>query len=191
MKKRRGAGNRGGRGRAGSGKRGDAKKPRYWKEKPGQRGFSSKSRKKVKALNLGVVHEQLNFWLEKGLATKKPAGYEIELKKLGYNKLLGTGPVKQKLIIITDFASKKAIDKVKKAGGEVKVLQVKKEKVKKAPVKKKVEQEEVEEKIEEVQQKSAKPDFAGSTDQDLLKSKISEGSYGTKAEPKEGEKKEN
>ena len=32
MKKRRGAGNRGGRGNAGSGKRGDAKKQRYQKK---------------------------------------------------------------------------------------------------------------------------------------------------------------
>ena len=33
MKKRRGAGHRGGRGAAGSGKRGDAKKPSIWNEK--------------------------------------------------------------------------------------------------------------------------------------------------------------
>ena len=84
------------------------------------------------------------------------------LKKLGYNKLLGKGRAKEKLFIITDFASKKALEKVKKAGGEVKVLHVKKEKVKKEPVKKKVEKVEVEEKIEEV-----------------------------KEEPKEGEKKQN
>ena len=35
------------------------------------------------------------------------------------------------------------------------------------------------ENMEGKQQKSAKPDFAGSTNQDLLKSKISEGSPGT------------
>jgi large subunit ribosomal protein L15 len=41
MKKRRGAGSRGGKGKAGSGKRGDAKKPMYWKDKNyfGKKGF--------------------------------------------------------------------------------------------------------------------------------------------------------
>ncbi|GEM_PF-257867 len=141
MKKRRGAGNRGGRGRAGSGKRGDAKKPLYWKVKSGKKGFTSKNRKKIKALNLGAIHENLNAWLEKGLAIKKPAGYEIELKKLGYNKLLGTGAVKEKLIIITDFASKKAVGKVKKAGGDVRVLQKTQEKVQKVQKKQKAQGE--------------------------------------------------
>ena len=102
MKKRRGAGNRGGRGRAGSGKRGDAKKPSYWYEKTGKKGFTSKSRKKIKALNISVIHDKLNSWLEQGLVVKKPGGYELELKKLGYNKLLGRGYVKEKLIIITE-----------------------------------------------------------------------------------------
>lgn len=148
MKKRRGAGNRGGRGRAGSGKRGDAKKPSYWKQKAGvgaAKGFSSKNRKKIKALNLEIVRKKLNHWIEQGLVVKKPAGYEVELKKLGYNKLLGKGDLKEKLIIITPFASKKAVDKVKKAGGEVKVLYVKKKKTNKAPsdVKKGFEKEEV------------------------------------------------
>ncbi|MBW2991143.1 uL15 family ribosomal protein [Candidatus Woesearchaeota archaeon] len=172
MKKRRGAGHRGGRGRAGSGKRGDAKKPSYWKEKTGRKGFASMSRKKIKALNLEEVHNKLNLWLKQGLVVKKPVGYEIELKKLGYNKLLGKGGVKEKLFIITDFASKKALEKVKKAGGEVKSLQVKKKKVKKAPVKKKVKEEEVQEGAEEVKAERAKD----------VKEEV-------KAESKKGEKK--
>ncbi len=141
MKKRRGAGNRGGRGRAGSGKRGDAKKPSYWKEKTGKRGFTSKSRKKIRALNLEVIHNKLNSWLEQGLVLKKPTGYEVELKKLGYNKLLGKGNVKVKLNIITGFASKRAIEKVKKAGGDVKVLRLKVKKEKREGVKEKKQEE--------------------------------------------------
>jgi len=142
MKKRRGAGHRGGRGRAGSGKRGDAKKPSFWKERAGRTGFTSKSRKKIKALNLEVIHAKLDSWLKKGFVIKKPAGYELELKKLGYNKLLGKGSVKEKFIIIADFASKKAVDKVKKVGGDVKVLQEKKVKTKVKKEKKKEEEDE-------------------------------------------------
>ncbi|MBU1199045.1 MAG: uL15 family ribosomal protein [Nanoarchaeota archaeon] len=130
MKKRRGAGHRGGRGRAGSGKKGDAKKPSYWKEKK-IIGFTSKSRKNVKAVNLDVISNYLNIWLEKGFATKKPTGYEIDLKKAGYDKVIGRGTIKQKLIIIANFASKKAVERVKEAGGEIKILQVKKVKIKK------------------------------------------------------------
>ena len=55
MKKRRGAGNRGGRGNAGSGKRGDAKKGRYVgkiKHYFGKRGFKIKDQEKVNAVSI-------------------------------------------------------------------------------------------------------------------------------------------
>lgn len=138
MKKRRGAGNRGGRGRAGSGKRADTKKPSYWKQKIDKKGFVFKRSRRIKAINLEFINKNLNTWLKKGLIVKKPAGYEVELIKMGYNKLLGTGKIKEKFIIITSFASKKAVEKVKKAGGEVRVLQVKKEKPQKTHIKKRV-----------------------------------------------------
>ena len=154
MKKRRGAGNRGGRGRAGSGKKGDAKKPSYWKEKTGKRGFSSKNRKKIRAINLDMIHKNLNSWLKKGIITKKAAGYEVELKKLGYDKLLGTGRVGEKLIIITNFASKRAVNKVRKAGGDVRVLQ---DKVvqEEEPEGERVEEKKEGEKIKEVREEEA------------------------------------
>jgi large subunit ribosomal protein L15 len=118
MKKRRGAGNRGGRGRAGSGKRGDGKKPSYWREEK-KKGFTSKNRLKINAINLSQIQNNLAVWTEKKLVNKTAKGYEIELKKLGYNKVLGTGLVTEKLLIKTDFASAKANEKVKTAGGEI------------------------------------------------------------------------
>jgi large subunit ribosomal protein L15 len=118
----KGAGNRGGRGRAGTGKRADTKKPSYWHLPVGKHGFTSKSRMKIKAINLEDILKNLPVWAEKGLVAKSPAGHTIELGKLGYNKLLGNGAVPEKLIILTDFASKNAVEKVKEAGGEVKVL---------------------------------------------------------------------
>ena len=54
----------------------------------------------------------------------------------------------------------------------------------------KEEEEQVEEKGNKTQQKSAKHDFADSTNQDLLKSKISEGSYRTKEKNKQEKKEE-
>lgn len=128
----KGAGNRGGRGRAGTGKRADAKKPSFWKEPTGKHGFTSKNRKKINAINLEEIRLNLALWAEKGFATKISGGYQIDAKKAGYDKLLGTGEAKEKLFITIDFASKNAIEKVKVTGGEVKVLKtiIKKEKKK-------------------------------------------------------------
>jgi large subunit ribosomal protein L15 len=153
----KGAGNRGGRGRAGTGKRADTKKPSYWKtETPGRFGFTSKSkmsRTKRQAINLEDVHFHLAAWVDKGLALKSPKGYDIELKKAGYDKLLGTGDIKEKLFIITDFASKNAVEKVKEAGGEVKVLKTIVKKVKKKAEKPKKKAEAAEEKEENEEEK--------------------------------------
>jgi large subunit ribosomal protein L15 len=128
----KGAGNRGGRGRAGTGKRADAKKPSYWTIPTGKRGFTSKNRMGLKAINIMDVYANLNEWMAKGFAKKIPAGFEVDLTRTGYDKLLSTGYMKEKLFITTDFASKNAVEKVKAAGGEVKVLKtiVKKEKKK-------------------------------------------------------------
>ncbi len=110
-KKHRGAGNRGGKGMAGTGKRGDSIKTLIWKNKKyfGKYGFTSKSVVKINAVNIDYVEEKLS---------SKDGGV-IDLGKLGYNKLLGKGQIKNKLKIKVDMASAKAIDKIKKAGGEV------------------------------------------------------------------------
>jgi hypothetical protein len=58
--------------------------------------------------------------------------YTINLKDVGYNKLLSTGNVTKKLMITVDYATGKAVDKIKKAGGEVKVIMAKAKKEAKA-----------------------------------------------------------
>lgn len=123
MKKRRGAGNRGGRGLAGSGKRAAHKVQqiikRFGTGYLGKHGFTSKSRSKVKGINLKEIETKLNEYMEKGLIKKEGDSYSVELSKLGYNKLLGTGQIKNKFKITTKFVSKKAKEKVEKMGGEV------------------------------------------------------------------------
>lgn len=121
-KKHRGQGNRGGRGMAGTGKRADSKKPSIWKDKDyfGKHGFVSKTPKvKINAVNISYVEEHLNIFLSKNLIKKENEVYNVELEKLGFNKLLGDGNVSLKFKIKTPYASKTAIDKVKEAGGEV------------------------------------------------------------------------
>ena len=123
MKKHRGAGNRGGRGRAGSGKRGDSKKPCNWKEKHyGKFGFKKKNKVALKSINLRTLENMLNSLLEKKLVTEENGIYSIDLNKLGYDKLLASGKITKKFKITALYSSGNAVEKVKKAGGEITVL---------------------------------------------------------------------
>jgi len=128
---------------AGTGKRGDQKKPSVWKDKHyfGKWGFISKSRApETYGIDIKTIEDRLDTLIKKGLAKQEGATITINLEDLGYNKLLSTGNVTKKLIITTDFATQKAVDKVKKAGGEVKLLVVKQPKVKAAVKKEKTEE---------------------------------------------------
>lgn len=118
MKKRRGAGNRGGRGNAGSGKRGDAKKPHYWKDGTNKPGFATKF-KTPKALNIAYLQNHCNGLVEKKLMAITNGVYEIDLKVLGADKLVSKGTVSKKFKITVTNASTAAIEKIKAAGGEV------------------------------------------------------------------------
>ncbi len=121
-KKHRGKGHQGGAGMAGTGKRADSKKPSIWKDPHyfGKYGFISKTPKvKINPINIDDIEQHLNNFISSNLVKKESDYYTIELEKLGYNKLLGDGKVSIKLRIKTPFASKTAIEKIKKAGGEV------------------------------------------------------------------------
>lgn len=135
MKKHRGAGNRGGRGMAGTGKHGDAKKPSIWKTPYfGKRGFHNpnpKKNKDIKEITLKDVEEKLAFWKKKGFVKEENGVSVIDLAKIGFTKLLSNGKATKKLKLIIKYASKGAIERVQKAGGEV--LTAKKEKVKEKP----------------------------------------------------------
>ncbi len=130
MKKRRGAGNRGGRGNAGTGKRGDAKKPEIWKNAKyfGKYGFSSKSRAPTMVtINIKTLEDRADSLVKKGYVKFENNAYVIDLAELGYNKLLSTGNATKKLLITTVYATEKAVEKVKKAGGNVTLTAKKKE----------------------------------------------------------------
>jgi large subunit ribosomal protein L15 len=135
----KGSGNRGGKGRAGSGKKSDGKKPSFWKEPQGKHGFHSKSRMKLRPINIIQVEKNLADWETKGIATKQGNKYTVDLTKTGFNKLLATGNPKVAMHIRTDYASKNASSRLSEIGGSIEILKtiVKKEKKKAAPSKKK------------------------------------------------------
>ena len=116
-KKAKKSGHRGGKGMSGSGKRADHKKTLitklYGGKYFGKQGITSRGTKinKTKKINLRDIEKNLENY---GRKTDKE--YEINLKN---HKILGTGKVKNKLIIKANSASKLAIEEVKKAGGEI------------------------------------------------------------------------
>ena len=125
-KKRRGAGNRGGRGMAGTGKRAGQKKPTilklYGNTYFGKRGFRSKNKKKIKEISIQTIENKLYNWLKKGILKRENNMININLKEIGYNKLLSKGKIKNKFNIEVEYASKNAIEKIQKSGGKINVL---------------------------------------------------------------------
>jgi len=125
-KKNKKSGHRGGKGMSGSGKRADHKKTlitkKYGHGYFGKQGITSKGTKRDKRKRINIGGIEIN--MEGYGAKKTDKGFEINLGKY---KILGAGEVKNKLIIKAKEASKSAIEKVKKAGGEI-ILPVKKEK---------------------------------------------------------------
>ena len=123
MKKRRGAGHRGGRGMSGSGKRGDQKKPSTWNTKYfGKYGFKSIRKKEVRSINISFIEEKFNKLLANKMIIEENGVYVIDLAKLKFDKLLGTGKPTRKYKILAKYASNNAIEKIKKTGGDVVVL---------------------------------------------------------------------
>jgi len=136
-KNNRHSGMKGGKGMSGSGKRADHKKTLmtklYGNKYFGKQGITSKGTKRDTRKRINLRQIELN---PEKYGKKKGNAFEINLSSY---KILGSGDVKNKLIIKAKEASKSAIDKVKKAGGEIQL-----------PVQKESEKKEV------VEQKSAK-----------------------------------
>lgn len=122
-KNKRKSGNKGGCGMSGSGKRADHKKTLveklYGHKYFGKQGITSKGTKRDTRQRINLFDLETN--IEK-YGKKKGESYEIIIPK---HKVLGTGNVKNKLIITCFEASKSAIEKVEAAGGKIIVKEVK------------------------------------------------------------------
>lgn len=155
MKKRRGAGNRGGRGNAGTGKRADVKKPSikvntYF----GKYGFKKKNKTKIHAINIEYLEKFSEKLILDKKAQKSKDSIIIDLKSIKINKLLAKGTPKNKWEITCKYFSNNAKEKIEKAGG--KVMEDKK-KVEAKPEAKKEEKAEAPAKKPEEQSKPKKP----------------------------------
>jgi large subunit ribosomal protein L15 len=106
-KKHRGTGSRGGTGKAGKFGQMMTRILKYERERIGIHGFTAKTTRKIRTINLREAVR---------LAGKEK---KIDLAALGYDKLLGTGEIKRPLEIKVDYFSKSAKEKVEAAGGKI------------------------------------------------------------------------
>jgi len=117
-KKWRGAGSRGGHGKAGMHKHKWSYTLKYEPEHFGKKGFKSLVTKEIKAINLKDLDQLTDKLLEKKLAEKEGDKIKIDLGKIGYDKLLGSGRVTKPLMVEARYFSKQAIKKLEDAGGK-------------------------------------------------------------------------
>jgi len=119
-KKHRGGGSRGGRGKAGLHKHKWSYTVKYAPEHFGKRGFKRPSAvvKEIKTINLKELDQIAEKLLEQKLAEKEDNKIKINVLKLGYEKVLGSGKVTKPLIVEAKYFSKQAIKKLENAKGK-------------------------------------------------------------------------
>lgn len=116
----RGGGSRGGRGKSG---KFDHKIMLYLKyeswKKEKEKSRSLKKNKKI--INLQMLDNLIDKMILNG-NLREEKNIEIDLDKLGYEKLLSKGNINKGIIVKIKSASKKAIEKIEKKGGKVILL---------------------------------------------------------------------
>jgi large subunit ribosomal protein L15 len=121
-KKHKKSGHRGGTGMAGTGKRADQKKTLitklYGHGYFGKQGVTSRGTERDTRLRINIqdIESNMSQMIKKGKIKENKGKYEVDLKEY---KILGKGDVKNKWVIRALEASASAIEKVKRAGGEI------------------------------------------------------------------------
>ncbi len=124
-KKHKKSGHRGGKGMAGTGKRADQKKTLvtklYGHNYFGKQGVTSRKTERDKRLriNLATIEFNIESFIKKSIAKKTPNGFEINLEKYKILDSSENYKVRNKMFIKALGASESAIEKIKKAGGEI------------------------------------------------------------------------
>ncbi len=123
-KKHRGGGSRGGRGLAGLHKHKRMTAIKYMPEHFGKTGFKrpQKVLRELKTINLKGLDSEVDDLLKEKKIKKEKDGIKINLSELGYDKLLGTGKIKHRLIVEAKSFSKNAIKKLEEANGKAIVV---------------------------------------------------------------------
>jgi large subunit ribosomal protein L15 len=118
--KNRGAGNRGGVGMAGGHKGKWTWVVKYDSARFGRHGFDLplEAKNVYSSINVGVIDEFLPELIHEGVAVKKGKGFEVDLTKTDFQKVLGGGRVTNSFSIRATAFSSKALEKIENAGGK-------------------------------------------------------------------------
>ena len=123
-KKHRGGGSKGGKGMAGTGKRKNTKWTwtiKYAPDHLGKRGFHRPKAVQYtpQVINLSDIDENLQLFLDAGIAYEEEGKIIVDTTQLGVDKVLGTGRLTKPLVIKAYYVTPKAEEKIKAVGGEV------------------------------------------------------------------------
>jgi len=118
------SGGRGGRGHAGMHKHMWSWIVKYAPDWFGKHGFTRPPAlvKESKIINLAQLDEKIPEWVESGIISKEGDTYLIDVVKLGYNKVTGSGRITKKIKLYTLSITEKARKKIEEIGGEVILL---------------------------------------------------------------------
>ncbi|MHA1596166.1 MAG: uL15 family ribosomal protein [Candidatus Asgardarchaeia archaeon] len=114
-------GQRGGKGNTGGHKHLWIKVIKYFPDYFGKHGFHRpNSEYEVPSfINVGKLDQIVPDLLKEGIAKEKDGLIEVNLEELGLEKLLGSGQVRNKLLVKVRRASEGAISKISNVGGKV------------------------------------------------------------------------
>ena len=115
----RGRGQRGGTGKAGHHKHKWSYVLRHEPDYFEKRRFRSPHRTEINAINVGELDEDIFQLLTEKKALRKSDGIYVNLKRLGFNKLLGGGQVTHQLVVTVDSCSGSAAEKIREAKGRI------------------------------------------------------------------------
>ncbi|MEM2897586.1 MAG: uL15 family ribosomal protein [Candidatus Bathyarchaeia archaeon] len=116
-------GMKGGRGKAGRFKHKWTRTLKYGLKGIGKTGFRCPTSKpKPFIINIDELDQLIKSLDEKNLIKDDSGRLLIDLAKLGYDKLLGTGKMTKPISVIVHNCSEKAKNKIEEVGGSVKVL---------------------------------------------------------------------
>ena len=119
-KQHRGGGSRGGRGKAGLHKHKRMTAIKYMPDHFGKKGQRTpwKVITKMKAINIKDLDAMVDDLIKEKKIKEGKDGIKINISELGYEKLLGSGKVKHRLIVEAKYFSKNAIKKIEQANGK-------------------------------------------------------------------------
>ena len=123
-KKHRGGGSRGGRGLAGLHKHKWSTAIKFMPDHFGKKGFKRPSKviREIRTLNLKDLDSRVDELLKEKKLKEEKDGIKVNLSELGYDKLLGSGQIKHKLIVEAKYFSKNAIKKLEEVEGKAIVV---------------------------------------------------------------------